>query len=294
MKYIAFYGTKTKKPTAKYFSTPFEKSKDWIISDTIQEKNCYVFVIGLGGCNDKDVLNTRTGRCSRVICLDNNPFGYNWYNGVSDNDLMYMINIGSYIFSLSNDIPVWQPNRWDVLANKYGFPTPHSWKRTNEGSVVVMLPKYNGWIYNRTKWINTITEVINEISQFVPKNEINLRPHPRDYTLNINSILNIKDIAVKHGPIQYEAIHTKAVITLWSSGFVQFVMYDGCPVFDMSLSKDSMATLIADPDISHLKNLNDYTSPISPKDFLNTISQRVFTKSDYEDDTFLDYINKHI
>eukprot|EP00873_Tetraselmis_striata_P043882 jgi/Tetstr1/464146/TSEL_008951.t1 len=271
-----------------------ECADGWTIVDEYVE-GCYVITAGLSKC-PLQVRNVKRGFVPTGICIDNNPFGFHNYNQVKDKDWMYMVSVGSFVFGLALPAPMWDATRWETLSTAYGFPTPEGWKRAADGCVTVMLPRIHGWLYKNDAggWKALVRRTVETIRENDPHAQIELRPHPKDASSNILSMLGMqkdKRVGVQKGPISANAARTRAVVTLWSTGFVQFVMHGGCPVFDLSDTKDSAAALVADPDLSHLRDTSLYRSPMSPRDFLNALAQRVFRTQDYLNGNFVRYLD---
>lgn len=271
-----------------------EEASDWTVVDEYVA-GCYVITAGLSKCPHQ-IRGVKRGFVSRGICIDNNPFGHHGYNQVKDNDEMYMVSVGSFVFGRAVPAPLWDATRWESLAAAYGFPTPGDWRRRDDGLITVLLPRVHGWLYKNDSagWKALVRGTVARVQESDPEARIELRPHPKDSTSNLLEVLGMQKndrVGVQKGSIAANAGKTKAVVTLWSTAFVQFVMHGGCPVFDLSDTKDSAAALVADPDLDHLRDTSRYRSPLSPRDFLNALAQRVFRTEDYLDGTFARYLD---
>lgn len=292
VKTVVFCGKKSKCHFALVLKEVFQKSPCWRIKEGVPCQSDVVVLVALSGV-PQSLQMTRQGIRRNALCMDQNPWGLTSYNGNNNENMVFMFNLDSFVFTLSRPIDIWMPDRWERFAAKYNMPTPKEWRRVNKGPVVILLPNRGGWIYKSNTWTTVVKDVIKRVRNAV-NCDIVLRPHPKNKRLDILGILNERHARIQREPIHEVAPTVRAVVTLWGCAFVQFVIYGGTPVFDLSPESRTSANAVSDRNASHLADMSQYAPSIErPRDFLNLLSQRVFDKSDYDNGDFVNFVDRH-
>lgn len=286
------------KKAQRHVREGFAANDMWDVADTISAAT-YKVLFALAGVPSKYAdMHERSDET--VIAVDGNPFGITHWNNHAVSDML-MIRFGSFSPGLCRPVPCSRPKQWEAIAGAYGLPTPLRWNMRASGPVVVILTNPSGWKFKTHKqWMQTFVEVVRRVRGAYPRGELLLRYHPRTVDKcrgiigKLEAALKDCDVRAERRSIDAAAKATKAVVSYWGTASVRYIISGGVPMFNVNPHPgDNIVDRVAFRDLSLLREMETLAPPeVSPRDFLNSLAQSTWEKSDFESGAAVSWINE--
>nr|WRJ69884.1 hypothetical protein TetV2_00439 [Oceanusvirus sp.] len=277
----------------------FRDDPGWTLADRHDKDYTHRLTVGLEG-NEGDMTRLQWEAVPDVICIERQPYGV---RNIWPKPLTVMFE--SFSHSKCKQLSGFRDGAkvYSKHVKQYRLPDSAKWKINPNKIIVVCLNKCGGWRCSTVaKFVELFGGIIEEVREKLPDYEIVLRPHPKTRNAHLEGIpkllkhLKGKGIRVRSEfpSLAAHAKQARAVVAVWGTAATEFISR-GVPVVNMS--KEDPEGFIADPvalrDVGDVARLEELKFPMTPREFMQSLAQHVFTPEEVRAGDMMRYINAY-